>query len=516
LIAVLTFDSASVALLDALMESGRLPNVAALAERGRRVELETPARDFAAGAFYTLYSGVEIGDHGIFYPFQWDSRRQSVRQAGELDAPPAVWERLARAGKRTLAIDPYECRPPERIEGTIVSGWGFEERTVLPAWSRPEVARRALARELGKPPRATEVFGRPRSAQLISLRRRLLDAPGRVADAAVHMLDQDAYDLAWLTFSASHLAGHQFWDLSQLREPWINGERRTVLERTLAEVYGRVDEAIGRVLQALPRDADVVVCSAVGMDVNTSRADMLPGMLAAVLSGGPLPEPSGVWRLRAAVPPGLRGAIADALPRRLALELTARLETSGVDLSTVRAFAHPADNQGYIRFNLRGRERDGVVDPADAAALTEEIEAGLASFCDPDGGPAVAAVERVAERYSGEHADRLPDLVVHWSERPATELTHVRSERFGEVHRQGAGSGRSGNHTPGGAWAILAPGRSELAEPGRPPRLADVAATVAAVSGAPRDGLAGEPLMLREGGDRAPLRVPTAASRNGA
>ena len=216
-IAVLTFDSASVALLDALVESGRLPNVAALAERGRRVELETPARDFAAGAFYTLYSGVEIGDHGIFYPFQWDARRQSVRQAGELEAPPAVWERLARAGKRTLAIDPYECRPPERIEGTIVSGWGFEERTVLPGWSRPQVARRALARELGRPPRATEVFGRPRSSQLISLRRRLLDAPSRVADAAVHMLDQEQYDLAWLTFSAAHLAGHQFWDLSQLR-----------------------------------------------------------------------------------------------------------------------------------------------------------------------------------------------------------------------------------------------------------------------------------------------------------
>ena len=34
-----------------------------------------------------------------------------------------------------------------------------------------------------------------------------------------------------------------------------------------------------------------------------------------------------------------------------------------------------------------------------------------------------------------------------------------------------------------------------MCEPSRPPRLADVAATVAAACGAPRDGLGGEPLM---------------------
>jgi predicted AlkP superfamily phosphohydrolase/phosphomutase len=502
-IAVLVFDSASVSLLDAMLDAGRLPNVAALAARGRRIELETPARDFAAGAFYTLYSGVDIGDHGVFYPFQWDAARQRVRPAGQLQAPPAVWERLARAGRRTLAIDPYECRPPARYEGTLVSGWGFEERTVLPAWSRPSVARRALARDFGCPPRATEVFGRPRARQLIALRRRLLDAPGRVAEAATHLLSQEHYDVAWLTFSAAHLAGHQFWDLSQLAESWLNVDRRVVLERTLADVYARVDEAIGRVLAALPRDAEVILCSAVGMDVNTSRADLLPGMLAAVVAGGPIDEPGGVWRLRAALPAGLRGAVAAALPRPLSLELTARLELSSVDRSAVRAFAHPADNQGYVRFNLRGRERDGIVDPGEAADLAEEIAEGLATFTDPDGAPAVSAVERVGDRYPGARTDRLPDLVVHWSGRPATRLDLVRSARFGTVRRRGVGSGRSGNHTPGGAWAILAPARSVVRDPGRAPRLADVAATVASLSGAPREGLSGEPLLAT---DQAPAR----------
>ena len=61
--------------------------------------------------------------------------------------------------------------------------------------------------------------------------------------------------------------------------------------------------------------------------------------------------------------------------------------------------------------------------------------------------------------------------------------------------RRGSGSGRSGNHTPGDAWAVLAPGAHAARTPGRAPRLADVASTVAAVCGVRGDGLAGEPLL---------------------
>ena len=71
MICVLQFDAASVRVLERMLAAGRLPNLAALRERGRHMTLETPAVDFAAGAFHTLYSGVELGDHGLFYPFQF-------------------------------------------------------------------------------------------------------------------------------------------------------------------------------------------------------------------------------------------------------------------------------------------------------------------------------------------------------------------------------------------------------------------------------------------------------------
>lgn len=498
MICVLQFDAASVAVVDRMLATGQLPVLAGLIERGERMTLQTPANHFAAGAFHTLYSGVQLADHGLFYPFQWDASAQRARYMTAFPAPPAIWERLARARLRTLAIDPYESRPPRDWRGTYVCGWGFRDRVVLPRWSLPPAAGARLAGVHGEGPHATEIFGRPNARELLALRTKLVAAPRRVATAAVELLGRDPYDLAWLTFSAAHLAGHQFWDLSQLAQA-PEGRERELLHSALEDVYAEVDTAFGRVLDALPEDCDVIVASAVGMDVNSSRADLLPQMLEAVLRGGP---PAGgdagagaIWRLRAAIPPGARGAIARALPDRAALELTARLELRGIDWSQTRAFCHPADNQGYIRLNLRGRERDGIVDPGEADELLRVIAAGLATFCDPDGAAAVATVDRVAEHHPGARSDQLPDLVVQWSERPATTLPGVHSPSFGDVLRRGTGSGRSGNHTPGDAWAVVAPGAHGRREPRRAARLEDVASTVAAVCGVEPDGLAGEALL---------------------
>ncbi len=504
MLVVLQFDSPSVALLERMLGEGRLPTLAGLRERGVWHELETPATHFAAGAFHTLYSGTELADHGLFYPFQWSAPDQRVRYTTAFEAPSPVWERLGGTGARTLAIDPYESRAPRTAPvGTVVSGWQFTDRVVLQPWSSPPGTRNRLEQLFGPPAAVEEVFGRSSTRDLLRLRRDLLAASGRAADAANLLLAGNRFDLTWLTFSAGHVAGHQFWDLSQI-EDGIDGATRHVLSGALEEVYQSVDAGCGRVLAALGDDTDVIVVSPVGMDVNTSRADLLPEMLDAVLLGGAHPESGSVsgagsvWKLRAALPTGLRARVAAALPDRVALALTARLELRGQDWSSTRAFAQPADNQGYLRLNLRGRERDGIVEAAEAEHLMDQIATGLLTFHDPDGTPSVKAVERVVDTFdSGIHSDRLPDLIVRWSDQPATRLDAVVSAQFGTVRRRGSGSGRSGNHTAGDAWALVVPGASRPRTPGRPPRLVDIAATAAALAGAELTDLPGEPLLQR-------------------
>jgi predicted AlkP superfamily phosphohydrolase/phosphomutase len=487
---LLNFDSASVPLLERLVAEGRLPAVADVLARGGHYPLESPATYFPAGAYPTLYTGLELGDHGLYYPFQWDAAAQRSRYVEAFPSPATVWERVSEAGPRSLVVDPYESRPPRGLRGLWLSGWQFRNRVVLPPRSRPEDAHPRLQRRLGRSPSVEEVFGTQSRARLEAMRRALLAAPGRVAELATSLLRQERFDLLWLTFSAAHLAGHQFWDLSQLPDP-------EGLERTLPEVYERVDEAIAEILDAVGDDADVILFAVLGMGSDTSRVDLLPGMLDAVLGGRPGPGPgTALWRLRDAVSTSVRASVADRLPRRAVLDLTARLETRAPDWSRVRAFVLASDVVGYIRFNLRGREREGVVEPDETGALSEQIATGLATFADPDGTPSIARVERRADVVAdGPYAHMLPDLVVRWSERPSTGLDRVVSPEHGEVRRAGRGSGRSGNHV-GDAWAVVVPGRGRESDDRPAGRVVDLAATVCTALGAETTGLAGRSLLL--------------------
>jgi predicted AlkP superfamily phosphohydrolase/phosphomutase len=249
------------------------------------------------------------------------------------------------------------------------------------------------------------------------------------------------------------------------------------------------DAALGRIVEALPPDADLVVFSGLGMTAETSRQDILGSMLAAVLDGRQDADGSGrAWDFRGRIPKSLRARVADLLPDRVATSIAAALELRGVDWSSTRAFVLPSDTIGYIRFNVRGRERQGIVDGDDMDGLAEEIRAGLGEFTFPDGSPATAAVERRADVWpDGPCATQLPDLVVRWAQKPARPREVFTSRSFGTVQRRGAGSGRSGNHNAD-AWALLRPGAGRVASVAHPASVVDLAATALGRFGLDHEG----------------------------
>jgi predicted AlkP superfamily phosphohydrolase/phosphomutase len=273
------------------------------------------------------------------------------------------------------------------------------------------------------------------------------------------------------------------------------------LRAGLDEVYVAVDTAVGRIIDALPDEVDLIVFSPTGMGPNLSRADLLPDMLNAVFAGeggraanGGATQRSPVWSLRSKIPAAWRSRIARALPDRLVVDLTTRLY-SRADWARTPAVAVPGENKGYIRLNLKGREREGIVDPAEADEVMDTITKSMLTFRDVDGSPSVVSVERMSD-LAGDRtfAPALPDLVVSWGEAPPAHLARVSSPVHGEVVRHGVGSGRSGNHTDD-AWAILLPGPSRVRDLCRAVRVTDIGATACALFAADMSGLSGSPLL---------------------
>jgi predicted AlkP superfamily phosphohydrolase/phosphomutase len=498
MLAVLQFDGVSLPHIHEFLSQGRLPALAQLRERGHWFTLETPGAAWEGATYYSLYSGKGISEHGLYYPFMWTAAEQRVRSRHAYPLPEPIWDRIGRIGRRSLVIDPYEGGEAKSLKGIALSGWQFRHKITLHKWSVPRALDRQLERRFGRPPLVEEVYGRPSARSLFRMRDRLLGAPKRAADVTAALVSEESFDLIWITFSSCHIAGHWFLDLSRLPPDCLAAGKKMDGHATLCDAYSAVDDALSRILDTLPPNSDIIVLSASGMGPNVSRTHLLPGMLQAVLSGKTQEKTKTtgnfLWRLRAAVPPEFRAWVARVMPDRVVMDLTARLAMAGVDWSKTQAFLLPGDC-GYIRLNLMGRERDGIVDPQEAPKLLEQIAAGLKTFCDPDGASAIKKVEPGSTSAGDKNfSHAFPDLIVHWSERLPPQPAGVRSAKFGEVSSAGWGSGRTGEHCEG-AWALIVPGASRLRNPINPPHILDIAPTICSALGIDRNGLTGEPLL---------------------
>jgi predicted AlkP superfamily phosphohydrolase/phosphomutase len=501
MIAILQFDCVSLPHFHCLLNEGRLPALANLRARGHWVPLETPALQWEGATYFTLYSGKDVKEHGIYFPFLWSAADQRVRPQDDYPIPEAVWERLARSGKRSLVIDPYEGKAPKVMSGKALCGWQFRHKVTLRRWSIPQGFDRQLERRFGGPSLVEEVYGRPSVPYLARMRERLLAAPKRAVDVATALLAEEQFDLVWITLSACHIAGHWFLDPSRLPLDHSDPRTKAKLDATLGDAYAAVDEALSDTLACLPPNTDLIVLSPSSMGPSASRTHLLPGMLQAVLGGKGIQTSKHntggnfLWRLRAAIPPDLRASVARILPDDWAMQLTARLEMRGVDWAKTRAFMVPSGDCGFLRLNLSGRERDGIVDPQEADQLLEQIASGLLTFRDPDGTPAVKRVELVT-RSAKERtlSNPLPDLIVHWSDQLPPHLAGAYSPQFGEVASSGWGSGRTGEHRDE-AWALVIPGSAKRITPLKPPHIMDIVPTICSVLGVDQEGLAGQPLL---------------------
>lgn len=143
---------------------------------------------------------------------------------------------------------------------------------------------------------------------------------------------------------------------------------------------------------------------------------------------------------------------------------------------------------GFIRFNLRGRESRGLVEKGDAGALADRLTRLLRGLSDGRTGKPAVREGAPASAVSG----GLADLVVAWSKTPIDAVVSPEHGRIGPPpYRQ------AGGHTARGF--ICVSGDDATARELPPGRLVDIAPTILDLMGVARPNhLAGVSLGSRQ------------------
>lgn len=404
---VLGLDAATLTVVDPLIAAGELPNLARLFGAGSRGTLRSTTHPLTPHAWTTMVTGVNVGRHGIWDFTERDQSGYRLRVVnGSFRSAPAVWDRLAVAGRRCGLVNIPFTWPAPAVDGFVVAG--FDAAAREQGWTHPP----ELVRELRERYGSLELdnrfpLGRDGLVDLEQVRA----AAEQKVDAVNWLTERYEPELLFVVFMAADHVQHLCWD------DW----ERDGLASPLAETYRILDAAVGRIVDRLGPERDVLVVS----DHGGGALDGVVNLNAWLAREGYLSYAGGtadatrraadrLFRLRTIVPAGLRYAIKQRLPglRERAYEST---EWSAIDWTHTRAFSY--GTFGNVVVNVRGREADGIVEPgAEYERVRSELAERALALTDPDGNPIVAAVHRREDLFDGPHLDVVPDLLIEFEE----------------------------------------------------------------------------------------------------
>jgi predicted AlkP superfamily phosphohydrolase/phosphomutase len=529
-------DAADPILVERWMSEGRLPVLSRLRQSGtyaRLANFEYCRAEAACTSFLTGCTSWRTGRWGTFR-FYRDSYAVEELQAYDFDEYPPFY--TAARGRRVAVFDLPQTRLSADVDGIQVLGWGAHSAQT-PRTSIPEHLLSELTDRHGEHPTWDKDHCALWDEQAMAWMKSGLET-GIERRAAIcrDLLRREPWDLFITYFGETHSAGHFFYHLSQ-----PHPMPRSVSQRGdwLLEVFQAVDRAIGTIIEAAPPDARFVLFSDHGMEANSTdlpslvflpellyrwsfpgRFGLEPGpdrLPAPAAPAGKRPWPHEVWALKHD-----RNPITRALRRRLPVEffhyaIERRLGLNEVPLCPddctlgyqppmwyspawpeMKAFALPSFSEGYVRLNVRGRERDGVIEPADYSRVCDEIETLLGQVRNArTGSPMLRKVLR--SRVSALDMDPKlpdPDLLVLWTPEPA-DAVDTPFGRIGPLPFN-----RSGSHVERGF--LLASGTGiPVASTLPDPQAIDLAPTILSLLDVrPPDYMEGKPLFSADGTPR--------------
>ncbi|MEJ7812355.1 MAG: alkaline phosphatase family protein [Gemmatimonadaceae bacterium] len=428
-----------------LFTDERLVNFRRLMEGGCYGRLESVVPPITVPAWMCMATSQDPGSLGVYgfrnradhsYDALSTVNSKSIREV-------AMWDQVAMEGKRSVIIGVPPAYPPRKVNGISV-GCFLTPNTATDMYTHPAGVKDEIARLVGDYPVDVKGFRTPNKDWL---RDEIYEMTRKHFAVIRHYLQRADWDYFQFVEIGLDRLHHGFWKYCDPNHrQFVPGNP---YEDVIRDYYLYLDNEIGELLGLLQDDTAILVVSDHG---------------AQPLDGGFCVNE---WLVREGL------LVLNEYPK----EVTPFSKLS-VDWSKTRVWSEG----GYyarVFFNVKGREPQGVIEPAEYERFRDEVKAKLEVTADEEGRPLRTLVFKPEEVYRTVR-NVAPDLIVHFG---ALAWRSIGGVGYGALHIQENDTGPDDcNHAQFGSF-ILAASNSPLQGEIAGAHLLDIAPTLLELGG---------------------------------
>lgn len=397
-------------------------------------------------AWTTFMTGKNPGKHRIF---SFAMRRTGTYErriiSPSMIGSKTLWRILSEHGKRVGVLN-VPMAALEEIKGFMIPGFLSRYEGV----PHPPEVKRKLERKFGS---IEKVAGDVETAVLERVKsdpdsffEQVDEITDELAEVSLFLIGEEKWDFFMVVFMGTDRIQHFFWKYVDEAHPEYEESEYSM---KVKRYYKKMDQIVGRFLEATPKDALVFLLSDHGF---------CP-IRKAVIVNNYLQE---------------NGML--------------KVENGKIDLERSKAVSH---GYGDIWLNVKGREPEGILQPdKEYEEARKEIIQVLENLT-INGEKPIKKVKRREEIYWGPYLDEAPDLTAIFNpgwqaaRRPEIEATRRPDKRYVVENPRWSG-GHDGTHDPldvPGILGLRGPGIQERKE--LRAHLWDLAPTILTVMGVP-------------------------------
>lgn len=357
-----------------------LPNIRSLMERGAWGLLRSCDPPITVPAWASMMSSKDAGTLGIYgFRNRKDHSYDGMSTANATAVKePRVWDILSRAGKKVAVVGVPQTYPVKPVNGWLTAGFLAPDTSV--EFTYPKALKQEILETIGDYIFDVKDFRTNERDRLLSRIYGLMENRFAVAK---HLLATKPWDFFMMVEMGVDRMHHAFWRFCDPSHP--NYEPGNPYADVLRDYYRAVDERIGELLSMVGDETAVFVVSDHGAK----------GMYGGVCINE--------WLMQEGL-----------LAVRDTLDGPKRIEDCDIDWSRTKVWGS-GGYYGRLFFNVRGREPQGIIDPAEYESFRDGVVARIEAMADPDGEPMGNRAYRPEDLYR-EVRGVAPDLFVYFGD----------------------------------------------------------------------------------------------------